>query len=155
MNNYCNGCKTFKASSEFNDNNKAKEFKTCNDCCQRFSNKQKILDDNLHNSELEVVDLDFLSKTIMELLEYVHSELNFHYKINISNYNNSNKDLANEIVELIEDADEYRWIYNQQYKSKKSKTFWYYCSQQNILSTQIHQSNKTLHQWKDLNVMVS
>ena len=82
----------------------------------------------------------------MKLLKNVQSKLHFHCKINNSNDNNSSKDLANEIVELIEDTDEYHWIYNQQYKSKKSKTFWYYCSQQNILSTQIHQSNKTLHQ---------
>ena len=54
-------------------------------------------------------------------------------RINISNYNNSSKDLINEIVELIEDADEYSWIYNRQYKSKESITYWYYCSQQNTL----------------------
>ena len=125
---YCSGCKIFKLSSEFIDNEArgARKFKTCNSCCQRFSNKRKKpvrTNDNLLDSELEIIDLDFLSESVIEILENVQSELHFHCGINISNYNNSNKDLVNEIVELIEDADKYSWIYNQQYKSKELTTY--------------------------------
>ena len=109
---YCSGCKTFKILSEFTNHTKDifKQLKTCNNCRQRFTNKRKrsVTDDNQLNSEFEIVDLDLLSETIMKLLKNVQSELHFHCKINNSNDNNSSKDLANEIVELIEVADEYR-----------------------------------------------
>jgi hypothetical protein len=152
MDTYCNGCKTFKASSEFigsEANGISKQLKTCNNCRQRFTIKRKKLektDDDLLDSELELVDLDHLSETITELLENVQSELHFHYEIDISNYNNSSKDIANEIVKLIEDADRYNWIYNQQYKSKESTTYWYYCSQRNILSKKPRKNPDLLRQ---------
>ena len=136
---YCSGCKTFKLSSAFTDNETrgaSKKFKTCDSCHQRFSNKRKKpirMDDNLLDSELEIIDLDFLSESVTGSLENVQSEFHFHREINISSYNNSSKDLINEIVELIEDANEYSWIYNRQYKSKESITYWYYCSQRNTL----------------------
>jgi len=39
---YCNGCKTFKISSEFigyGTNGVSKQLKTCNTCRQRFAQK--------------------------------------------------------------------------------------------------------------------
>ena len=129
MDTYCNGCKTFKQLYEFIGYGAkciSKQFKTCNSCRQRFNkHKRSITDDDLPDSELETIDLDILSETVI---------LHFHYEVDISNYDNSYKDAANKIVEFIEDADEYRWIYNQQYKSKEAITYWYYCSQRSILS---------------------
>ena len=74
---YCSGCKTFKLSSAFTDNETRgafKKFKTCDSCRQRFSNRRKRpirMDDNILDgefSELEIIDLDFLSKTIIARL---------------------------------------------------------------------------------------
>ena len=64
-------------------------FKTCNSCHQRFNkHKRFITEDDLPDSELEIIDLDILSETVIELLKNLHSELHFHYEINISNYEN-------------------------------------------------------------------
>ncbi|CAI2168323.1 5147_t:CDS:2, partial [Funneliformis geosporum] len=78
-------------------------------------------------------------ETIIESLENVQSEWHFHV--------NSSKDLINEIVELIEDADEYRWIYNRQYKSKESITYWY--SQRDTLSKK-PRKNADISKQKDI-----
>jgi len=64
---------------------------------------------------LEIVDIDFLSEIILNLLEDTSSN-NQHEKLYLqcrvlSNINSTNeiltKELANKIIELIEDADEY------------------------------------------------
>ncbi|CAG8789422.1 3804_t:CDS:1, partial [Cetraspora pellucida] len=88
-------------------------------------------DDTLFNDELEIVELDFLSESVAKILENAlsNSDFHFHYGINIRNYNGSNKDLASEIIEQIENVDEYNWIYNCQYNGNKLTTYWYMCSQ--------------------------
>ncbi|CAG8848383.1 922_t:CDS:1, partial [Racocetra persica] len=105
---------------ENNINNIPIEFLTCNGCRQNSSNKRKrsiTTDDTLFNDELEIIELDFLSESVVEVLENAQSNSDFHFHcgINIRNYDGSNKDLASEIVEQIENADKYNWIYNRQY----------------------------------------
>ena len=64
---------------------------------------------------LEVVDIDFLSEVITNLLEEISSnnqELHLHCQVNDISYKNLtnehlSKELANKIIELIEDADGY------------------------------------------------
>ncbi|CAG8844047.1 17876_t:CDS:1, partial [Racocetra persica] len=78
------------------------KFLTCNCCCQKSSNKQKrsmTTNDTLFNDELEIIELDFLSESVAEILENALSNLDFHFHcgINIRNYNGSNKDLESEI----------------------------------------------------------
>ncbi|CAG8655004.1 13603_t:CDS:2 [Cetraspora pellucida] len=122
---YCNGCKKFKPINEFIENDKNNiptKFLICNCCCQKSSNKWKrsiTTDDILFNDELEIVELDFLSESVAEILENTlsNSDFHFHCEINIRNYNSSNKDLASEIIEQIENVDEYNWIYNCQYNT--------------------------------------
>jgi hypothetical protein len=46
----------------------------------------------------------------------------------------------------IEDSDRYNCIYNQQCKSKESTTYWYYCSQRNILSKKPRKNPDLLRQ---------
>ena len=78
--------------------------------------------------------MDFLSDIIRGLLENISSNgLEFHFHCEI-NDNNSTKKVANEIIELIEDADNYNWVYHHQYVSKKLTTYWYFCSQRDILA---------------------
>ncbi|GBB99646.1 hypothetical protein RclHR1_35920001, partial [Rhizophagus clarus] len=147
-NTYCHGCKTFKALSEFmghGANSISKQLKTCNNCRQRFTQKRKrsAVINNQPNI-LEVIDIDFLSEVITNLLEDTSSnnqELHLHCQVNdvndVSYHRNStneylSKELANKIIELIEDADGYKWNYNHQYISKNNITYWYYCSQRDI-----------------------
>ena len=59
---YCNGCKAFKLFSEFignGDKNTSKQFKTCNNCRQRFAKKRKKPIDNQFNDLFEIIDIDF------------------------------------------------------------------------------------------------
>ena len=61
-NNYCNGCKSFKSSSEFISygSKGIKQLKTCNNCRQRFEKKRKTLVENdCQPGILELVDIDF------------------------------------------------------------------------------------------------
>ena len=142
----------------------SKQYRTCTNCRQRFNNKRKrpAETNNLPDDELEIIDLEFLSEIVINLLKNTEpsgSELHLHCGVNISDCNDSNKNLANEIIELIEDADGYNWIYNRQYECKESTTYWYFCSQRNTLLKShvripIYQSNKICHQWKDSNVKV-
>ena len=87
MDTYCNGCKTFKALSEFMSHGAKdvpKQLKTCNDCHQRFAKKRKITNDS-RPIVLEVVDIDFLGEVIMNLLEERSSnnqELHLHCQVN-------------------------------------------------------------------------
>ena len=80
---------------------------------------------------MEIVDIDFLSKIILNLLEDTssnnqHEELYLHCRV-LSNINSTNeistKKLANNIIELIEDADEYHWNYNHSYEGKNNITY--------------------------------
>jgi len=95
----------------------------------------------MKNSILEIIDMDFLSEIILNLLEDIsnNNELHLHCcvrNINIILTNEiSTKELANKIVELIEDADGYNWNYNHLYEGKDNITYWYFCSQRNILET--------------------
>ncbi|GES95944.1 hypothetical protein GLOIN_2v1778237 [Rhizophagus clarus] len=88
-NTYCHGCKTFKALSEFmghGANSISKQLKTCNNCRQRFTQKRKrsAVINNQPNI-LEVIDIDFLSEVITNLLEDTSSnnqELHLHCQVN-------------------------------------------------------------------------
>src|SRR5687767_14067696 len=94
---YCNGCKTFKASSEFmgyGASGISKQLKTCNNCRQRFAQKRKrsaIETNNNQPNSLEVIDIDFLSEIIINLLENTPSnnqELHLHCQVNDVSYKN-------------------------------------------------------------------
>src|SRR5437016_5009611 len=114
-NTYCYSCKTFKALSEFmgyGAGGISKQLKTCNNCRQRFTQKRKRSVE-INNNILEVIDIDFLSELITDLLENTSSnnqELHLHCQVNDISYKNLtnehlSKELANKIIELVEDAD--------------------------------------------------
>src|SRR5688500_8276099 len=139
---YCHSCKTFKALSEFMGYGAGgifKQLKTCNNCRQRFTQKRKrsVEINNNQPNILEVIDIDFLSEVITNLLEDTTSnnqELHLHCQVNDSSYKNLtnehlSKELANNIIEIIEDADGYNWNYNHLYIGKNNFTYWYFCSQ--------------------------
>src|SRR5688572_19480810 len=138
-NTFCTGCNMFKALSEFISDGVKKQFKTCNKCRQRFQkfNKKRKRYVEIHDSQpstLDIIDIDFLSEVIMNLLEDMpseHQELHLHCNISYENSTNdlSTKELANKIIDLIESADEYNWNYNHNYTSKNTITYWYFCSQ--------------------------
>ena len=171
-NTYRHGCKTFKASSEFmgyRASGISKQFKTCKNCRQRFTQKRKrsVETNNNQLNILEVVDIDFLSEVITNLLEEISSnnqELHLHCQVNDISYKNLtnehlSKELANKIIELIEDADGYSWNYNHLYTSKNNITYWYFCSQRDIQASKSRKhSDPSKHEilplWKDLTVEV-
>jgi macrodomain Ter protein organizer (MatP/YcbG family) len=87
-----------------------------------------------------------------------------HRQVNNVSYRNSinehlSKELANKIIELIEDADGYKWNYNHLYTSKNNITYWYFILKKifkhlNHINIQIHPNNEILLLWKDLIVEV-
>ena len=92
---------------------------------------------NCQPSILEIVDIDFLSKMITNLLEDNNQKLYLHCRIsNISSINEIST--ANKIIELIGDADGYYWNYNHLYEGKDNITYWYFCSQRDILASKPH-----------------
>ncbi|RGB24881.1 hypothetical protein C1646_772486 [Rhizophagus diaphanus] len=118
---YCHGCKTSKLSSEFmsyETENISKEFKTYQS-----------------NDQFEIVDIDFLSKIVINLLkdDTANNLLHLHCGVKINNHENP-KEFANKIIEFIEDADKYNWTYQHQYAGNKTTAYWYYCSQRDNLT---------------------
>ena len=142
---YCNGYKTFKISSEFigyGTNGISKQLKMCNTCHQRFAQKRKrcVKINNSQPDDLEIIDIDYLTEVVMNLLEDIsqnNQELHLHCRIS-TNYENSikelsNKEIANNIVELIKDVDGYNWNYKKLYENKGTTIYFYYCSQRDIM----------------------
>ncbi|PKY35695.1 hypothetical protein RhiirB3_456900 [Rhizophagus irregularis] len=83
------------------------------------------------------------SKALSEFMGYGDSKLHLHRQVNNVSYRNSinehlSKELANKIIELIEDADRYKWNYNHLYTSKNDITYWYFCSQRDIQASKSH-----------------
>ncbi|CAG8745658.1 24027_t:CDS:2, partial [Racocetra persica] len=89
---YCSGCKTFKPKLEFKSNrDNISQFKTCSNCHRRLAN--------------------YLDHILIELLEDAQEnglEFNFCYEIIIDDHS-STKEIANNVVGLIEDIDKYNW----------------------------------------------
>ncbi|PKC52692.1 hypothetical protein RhiirA1_480919 [Rhizophagus irregularis] len=84
----------------------------------------------------------YLNLWVMEIAVFPNS-LKHKSLIFIFNYRNSinehlSKELANKIIELIEDADRYKWNYNHLYTSKNDITYWYFCSQRDIQASKSH-----------------
>ncbi|CAB4493690.1 unnamed protein product [Rhizophagus irregularis] len=107
---YCNGCKSFKPSFEFTSygTKGVKQFKTCNNCRQRFEKRRNTLVEikNCQADILEIIDIDFLSEIIINLLEDISSdnqELYLHCRVSNTSFNNviSTKEIADKIIEDI------------------------------------------------------
>ncbi|CAB5368474.1 unnamed protein product [Rhizophagus irregularis] len=82
------------------------------------------------------------SKALSEFMGYGDSKYT-PLRITFASYRNSinkhlSKELANKIIELIEDADGYKWNYNHLYTSKNNITYWYFCSQRDIKASKSH-----------------
>jgi hypothetical protein len=117
---YCNCCKITKISSEFLDKDKKghpKQFRTCNNCRNRRRERPSVSNNNCDNEEsLEIIEIEVLCQNLRELLNNCDLEntnlsgTHLHYELDVSNFDGSAKKIANEIVELIEDIDEYNWV---------------------------------------------
>ncbi|CAG8839787.1 8462_t:CDS:1, partial [Cetraspora pellucida] len=111
---YCGGCKTFKPISEFESNrDNISQFQTCSNCRQKRAGKRKKCAEinKSHKDQPEIIDIDYLDHILTELLEDAQEnglEFCFCYEIIIDNHS-STKEIANDVVELIEDIDKYNW----------------------------------------------
>ncbi|CAG8789741.1 8528_t:CDS:1, partial [Racocetra fulgida] len=64
-----------------------------------------------YKDQPEIIDIDYLDHILTELLEDAQEnglEFCFCYEIIIDNHS-STKEIANDVVELIEDIDKYNW----------------------------------------------
>ncbi|CAG8836807.1 9707_t:CDS:1, partial [Cetraspora pellucida] len=132
----CSGCGNIKLISEFERldvKGKLKQFCTCNDCHTKLveckNAKKRQLETEEHDQEIEenqenvdyfeIIDLNDLSRHFLQLQSTysaqpdnnLDSATPFHFQcgIDISTFDKSSKEIAEELVELIEDIDEFAW----------------------------------------------
>ena len=91
-------------------------FVLVNNC--RNKRRERPLVNNICDNEesLEIIEIETLCQNLRELLNNCDSEntnllaAQLRYRVDVSNFDDSAKKIANEIVELIEDIDEYNWM---------------------------------------------
>jgi hypothetical protein len=127
----CAGCRCVKPISEFmglRAKGAQKKFRTCGNCRNRTTQKhqstkkrQLELENNGETHVPEIIEPSTLSDHVAQLLN-VHTmqlgntsgemtALNFHYQLDVSTFNKSTKEVADLLVEYIEDVDEFAWMY--------------------------------------------
>lgn len=130
----CTRCSGVKPISEFvraGAKGTTKPTNTCSDCrnqaakyYQKTKKRQLEVEENEDQEDLDVLELidpTNLSDHIVQILNE-HSEkfgnnienaplVHFQCEIDLSMFDKSGKEVAEELVELIEDMDEYSWMY--------------------------------------------
>ncbi|RGB39365.1 hypothetical protein C1646_803616, partial [Rhizophagus diaphanus] len=73
--------------------------------------------------------------------------LYLHCRVSNTSFTNviSTKEIADKIIELVEDADGYHWNFNHLYEGKNI-TYWYFCSQRDILASKPRKNSDPLKQ---------
>ncbi|KAF0448095.1 hypothetical protein F8M41_002671 [Gigaspora margarita] len=126
----CTGCGGVKPTSEFVRlavTDKMKQFHMCNDCNNsstecKSAKKRQLETEEIDNQENDQVNLDGfdiiepndLCSHFAQILDDHSAQpenlFQFQCDINISTFDKSPKEIAKELVELIEDVDEFAWI---------------------------------------------
>ena len=132
---FCTGCRITKSVNEFmgfGAKGISKQFRTCNNCRNRTATNHKntkkrhadieINEEMEQENEepLEIIEPDsfcdyiaqfFLSplENNTENTENIPSSLKC--EVDISSFDKSAKEIADELVEFIEDVDEFKWMY--------------------------------------------
>lgn len=120
----CTGCDQNLPIGEFmgsKANGDPKQFRTCVNCrdkSKRSKKRQLDAEDDENDQEdaeiVEITDPVDICNHIMQLLN-VHSEsaapIQFQCNIDMSIFDKSEKEIAEELIELIEDVDEFTWMY--------------------------------------------
>ncbi|CAG8436323.1 3850_t:CDS:2, partial [Scutellospora calospora] len=138
--NFCTRCKIYKGKLEFANSNSH----ICNMCkaqTKRYRENKKLLKDD-NEVPNEILEPNNLADYIYDLLELhtnsiiaennkENNQLGIHYSctVDISSYNESSKEIADNLINIVSDTDEYSWIYNNKYDGKQATSIWYFCSQ--------------------------
>jgi hypothetical protein len=133
----CTKCRQTKPFNEFlrlGVKGNIKQFRTCNDChnkmaeCQEAKKRQLEINENedqenedRENNELEIIEPINFCDHIEQLLNIYSMQHNddldnaspfqLQCGIDISTFDNSEKEMVEELVESIEDVDEFSWMY--------------------------------------------
>lgn len=127
----CTGCGGVKPTSEFVRlavTGKMKQFRTCNNCNnssteRKNAKKRQLETEEIDNQENDQVNLDGfdiiepndLCSHFTQILDdhsaQPENPFQFQCDINISTFDKSPKEIAEELVELTEDVDEFAWMY--------------------------------------------
>ncbi|CAG8604812.1 5991_t:CDS:2 [Cetraspora pellucida] len=109
---------------------------------KRYRENKKLLNDD-NEIPNEILESNNLADYVYNLLE-LHTNLiiaennkennqlgiYFTCVMNISSFNESSKEIANHLINIVSDVDKYLWIYNNKYDGKQTTSIWYFCSQQ-------------------------
>jgi hypothetical protein len=124
----CAGCRLTKPIGDFmgvTAKGTAKQFRTCSNCRnrtteqhQRGKKRQLEAERGEESNGLEIIEPTSLSDHVAELLNAYGENIptggkasfNFQYQMGISAFNKSAKEVADELVEFVEDADEFAWV---------------------------------------------
>jgi hypothetical protein len=124
----CGGCRRIKPIGEFmglGAKGAEKQFRTCGNCRNRTtqqhqSTKKRQLEiDGNEESHVETIEANSLSEYVAQSLNgYTTQSSNsqttaftFQYCMDISAFDKSAKEIADQLVEFIEDVDEFAWMY--------------------------------------------
>src|SRR6185312_9686066 len=130
VNIFCTGCRLYKPAEEFMDHGAkgdVKHYRTCKLCRNRTTQQKKTAKKRLLELEeneadngiycLEVLEANDLPEYLVQLLnsyrtqsEDNRSKFYFECALYISMYNKTAKKIADDLVESIEDVDEFAWM---------------------------------------------
>ncbi|RIB21017.1 hypothetical protein C2G38_2034726 [Gigaspora rosea] len=108
--------------------------------------KQPRIEESEENHEslnvLETIDPDNPCTYIIYSIERYSQQddlssillFSFECYVNIFTIKKSFKEITEELVEIIEDADEFLWIYNRVYMGIHEISYWYICSLKDVLA---------------------
>ena len=127
---YCTTCDKYKDRAEFKDHNKKKESKlprTCNSCRdskkstrqKKRKSEQLLIEDQDQDVVYEHVEIDSLVESVVYALNEYHDPLNkentlafcFGCITDVGLLEMSLKQIADLLIDHIEDADNYKWVY--------------------------------------------
>ncbi|CAG8848767.1 3981_t:CDS:2, partial [Gigaspora margarita] len=129
---------------EFADSDVNLKPRNCDKCraqAKRYRENNKLLkiDNEIPNEILEPNNLADYIYDIIELHTKLitaennkeNNQLGIHFlcAVDISSYNESPKEIADNLINIVSDVDEYSWIYNNKYVGKQATSIWYFCSQ--------------------------
>jgi len=139
----CAGCRCVKPVDEFmvlGAKGATKQFRTCGNCRNRTAQqsakrRQPEIERN-EESHVETIEASSLSEYVAQSLNAYTAQpsnsqttsFTFQYQMDISTFDKSEKEAADQLVEFVEDVDDFAWMY-------VLSCCYYYCVCNNMFCT--------------------
>jgi hypothetical protein len=124
----CTCCKRAKPIDEFmglGAKGATKQFRTCDNCRTRMAQKQQSTKkrqleiDGNDEGHVEMIEANSLSEYVAQSLNAYTAQpsnsqtaaFTFQYQMDISAFDKPEKEVADQLIEFVEDVDEFAWMY--------------------------------------------